>query len=55
MNDDVWVEMVIGLLGGVAHAEIQELIRGMGDQYIEVILADGGYIKYLGKIQKQHR
>jgi hypothetical protein len=25
---------------------IQELIRGMGDRCIEVILADGGYTKY---------
>lgn len=38
----------------ITHAEIQELIRGMGDKCIEVILADGGYMKYLGKIQKQH-
>jgi hypothetical protein len=31
MKDDVWVEMVIGLLGDITHAEIQELIRGIGD------------------------
>ena len=27
-------------------ATIQELIRGMGDRYLDVILADGGHTKY---------
>jgi hypothetical protein len=30
----------------VTHATIQELIKGMGDRCIAVILADGGYTEY---------
>ena len=30
----------------ITPATIQELIRGMGDRCIEVILADRGYTKY---------
>jgi len=30
----------------ITHVEIQELIRGMGDRCIEVILVEGSYTKY---------
>jgi hypothetical protein len=38
----------------ITHAKIQELIRGIGDQCIEVILADGGHTKYSTILLKQH-
>jgi hypothetical protein len=38
----------------ITHAKIQKLIRGIGDQCIEVILADGGHTKYSTILLKQH-
>jgi transposase len=39
-------EAVVEAWESITEATIKELIRGMGDRCIEVILADGGYINY---------
>jgi hypothetical protein len=39
-------EVVLEAWESITEATIKELIRGMGDRCIEVILADGAYTKY---------